>query len=83
MIESRHTPFIESGPLRTTTGGDVPKRGTVLAHVRPDAHFDMMRRETIQSLLDPTAKWPDGTPREIGVPLYERMRQKAAERAAP
>jgi hypothetical protein len=53
----------------------------VINTVRPDAHFDMMRRETLESLLDGRAKWPDGTPRDIPVPLYERLKLKEAERA--
>ena len=36
----------------------------------------MARRETLDSLLDGRAKWPDGSVREIGVPLYERLRAK-------
>lgn len=52
--------------------------------VRADAHLDMMRRETLESLLDPRAKWPDGSVREIGVPLWERMKlAEAARRAEP
>lgn len=39
-------------------------------------HEDMAREEQLHSLLDGRARWPDGTPREIGVPLYERMRQR-------
>jgi hypothetical protein len=37
----------------------------------------MGRRETLDSLLDGRAKWPDGSPREISAPLYERLRLKA------
>ncbi len=52
--------------------------------IRPDAHHDMMRRETVESLLDPRAKWPDGTVRQIGVPLWERMKlAEAAKRVEP
>lgn len=47
---------------------------------RPDAHHDMGRRDTIDSLLDGRAKWPDGSVREIGVPLYERVRLRELER---
>lgn len=43
---------------------------------RPDANHVIAREETLHSLLDGRARWPDGTPREIGVPLYERMKQK-------
>lgn len=46
----------------------------------PNAHCDMMRLETLESLLDGRAKWPDGTVREIGVPLYERLRAKELAR---
>ena len=53
-----------------------------LVTIRPDAHLDMMRRETLESLVDGRAKWPDGTPRAIPVPFYERMREKEARRAA-
>lgn len=45
--------------------------------IRPDAHHDMGRRETLDSLLDGRAKWPDGSVRAIDVPLYERLRLKA------
>jgi hypothetical protein len=51
-----------------------------IVSVRPDADQDLARRETLHSLLDGRAKWPDGTPREIGVPLYERMQLAIARR---
>lgn len=35
------------------------------------------REEQIHSLVDGRARHPDGRIREIGVPLYERMREKA------
>lgn len=50
------------------------ERRFTVASVHPNAYHDAARRETSDSLLDGRAKWPDGSPREIGAPLYERTR---------
>ena len=51
-----------------------------LPRVRPDAHLDMQRAETLYSLTDGRARWPDGRLREIPVPLYDRLRQRELDR---
>lgn len=72
-VRNQRTPLANSNsPARVAAS-----KPYTIATVRPDAHHDMARRETLDSLLDGRAKWPDGRPREIGIPLYERVRLKA------
>lgn len=56
------------------------ERNFTVASVRPDADAIIARDETLHSLLDGRARWPDGTVRAIGVPYYERMKQKEKDR---
>jgi len=57
------------------------KRYHPVVNSRPDADHIIAREETLHSLLDGRARWPDGRPREIGTPLYERLKQKERDRA--
>lgn len=56
------------------------ERNFTVSCTRPDADSIIAREETLHSLLDGRARWPDGRPREIGVPYYERMKQKERDR---
>ena len=47
---------------------------------RPDAFVDPAREEMLHSLLDGTARWPDGRPRSEPAPVNDtRLREGAPQ----
>ncbi|TWA89552.1 hypothetical protein FBZ96_11920 [Bradyrhizobium stylosanthis] len=56
------------------------ERNFTVTCIRPDADAVVAREETLHSLLDGRARWPDGTPRQISTPYYERLKQKERDR---